>query len=247
MPSLNRVIHSAFKAALLLALGSFGGELFLDSTRTGRASFYHARHGHGACELPGTPPWDSLYVAVNKRDWQTSLACGACLMVGSDTDSVLVRVSDRCGGCKPGGLDLSPAAFRRLAPLGRGHTLVSWHYTACPDSNLSLNRTRGSSVHWSSLEVWGLPWPIERLSVASDTGWIPFHRQRYNHFTARKVPGLPWKIRMVDVRGRERVDSLLDLSPGATLHPDSSTISTDSVHADPANTGPNRADSLPGR
>lgn len=237
--------HPSFRLVpALLALSAVvaSADLALDSLRTGRASFYRSPRGRGACALPGTSPWDSLYAAVNKRDWRGSLACGACLRVVGDSDSVLVRVNDRCGGCKPGGLDLSPAAFRRLAPLGRGRTDISWHFEACPESSLAISRTRGSSVHWSSLQAWGLPWPAESLLVARDSGWIPFHRARHNHFTARKVPSLPWTVRLVDVRGRERIDSLLDLAPGATLQPDSAAALTDSV-----TTAPLDPDAIPAR
>lgn len=192
----------------------------LDSTRSGRASFYHAGNGRGACSLPAASPWDTLYAAINKHDWKGSASCGACLLVRNDSDSVIVRVHDRCGGCQPGALDLSRAAFRQLAPLGHGRIAISWHFAACPESSLSINRTSSSSIHWSSVQVWGLPWPTDSLSILRDTTWIPFQRQRNDRFTARDVPPAPWTVRLVDVRGRVRIDSTLPLEPGVTLHPD---------------------------
>lgn len=212
---------------------SVASSLDHDSLRTGRATFYRDKHGRGACALPRPAPWDTLYAAINRSDWRNSLVCGACAWVFGETDSVQVRIADRCGGCKPGGLDLSPAAFRKLAPLGRGRIDISWRFAPCPDSSLVLNRTRGSSVHWSSLQAWGLPWPIESLSVLSDTSTIPFKRQRHNRFTARKVPPSPWTIRTVDILGRERIDSLLELDPGATLRPDEVLGASDSSKARP--------------
>lgn len=203
-----------------VATTSVASSLDHDSLRTGRATFYRDKHGRGACALPRPAPWDTLYAAVGRGDWRNSLVCGACAWVFGSTDSVLVRIADRCPGCKPGGLDLSPAAFRKLAPLGRGRIDISWRFAPCPDSALVLNRTRGSSVHWSSLQAWGLPWPVESLAVVLDSSRIDFQRQRHNHFTARRVPSLPWTIRTVDLLGRERIDSLLELSPGSTLRPD---------------------------
>jgi expansin (peptidoglycan-binding protein) len=144
------------------------------------------------------------------------------MVVRRDTDSVLVRVSDRCPGCKPGGLDLSRAAFRRLAPLEVGRIAVSWHYVACPESSLVVRRTQGSSRFWSSLQAWGLPWPVETLSVANGSGWIGFHRERHNHFTARNLPPTPWTLRIVDVRGAVRIDSSLALEVGTSLNLDPS-------------------------
>lgn len=208
-----------------------------DSTRTGRASFYHARSGQGTCTLPATPPWDSFYVALNRRDFAKSLACGACVRVYHDSDSVLVRVVDRCGGCGKGKIDLSRAAFRKLATLGTGHIGVRWRFAPCPDSSYAVRRTLGSSGFWSSLQAWGMPWPVESLSVAAaDGSWQSFRRERHNHFTARKPPPLPWTLRSVDLFGRTRVDSLLDLNPGDTLLLDE--YEDDSVRIDPSSTTP---------
>ena len=208
------------RLALAFATAAGAGIVATDSVRTGHASFYGAGKGQGACSLPRTPPWDTLYAAINRHDWNRSGACASCIVVRGDTDSVLVRVTDRCGGCRKGGIDLSPGAFRRLAPLGRGRTAVSWRFAACPESSLSISRTRGSSNHWSSLQAWGLPWPVDSISVRSDTTWILFRRVRHNHFTARDLPPTPWIVRMVDVRGQERMDTALALEPGATLRPD---------------------------
>jgi expansin (peptidoglycan-binding protein) len=214
---------------LWLAPASVADRLHSDSTRSGIATFYHSRSGIGTCTLPPTAPWDSFYVSVNRKDFAKSLACGACMVVRHDTDSVLVRISDRCPGCRPGGLDLSRAAFRRLAPLGAGRIPVSWRYVACPDSSLVIRRTKGSSRFWSSLQVWGLPWPVESLSVADDGRWIRFHRERHNHFTARDLPSAPWTLRTVDVHHAARVDSALNLDPGTQLplEPVDSTDSED--------------------
>lgn len=209
-----------FSLALALATTASAGLVAPDSVRTGITSFYKAKGGRGACDLPGTHPWDTLYAAINRRDWTGSASCGACLMVRGDSDSVVVRVNDRCPGCKGGGIDISPAAFRRLAPLGRGRTAIAWRFTACPESSLAIARTRSSSVHWSSVQIWGLPWPTDSFLVRADTSWIPFRRQRHNHFTARGLPPTPWTVRLVDMLGRERIDSVLVLEPGVTLHPD---------------------------
>jgi len=202
-----------------------------DSTRTGRASFYHARSGQGTCTLPPRSPWDSLYVSVGRTDFAKSLACDACMMVRHEADSVMVRVIDRCQGCRKGKIDLSRAAFRKLASLGTGRIEVSWRFVPCPDSSYVLRRTNGSSGFWSSLQAWGLPWPVAELSVADADGkWQAFHRERHNHFTRRNLPDLPWTLRSVDLMGRVRIDSAVDLLPGDTLLMD--LTESDSTTAD---------------
>jgi len=238
-----RSAHLRFRllaALVALAPCARAHDLALDSLREGRASFYRAKPGRGACALPSSPTWDTLYAAINKLEYRGSQACGECLMVGNARDSVVVRVSDRCPGCQPGGLDLSPAAFRRLAPLGAGRIDIRWHPVACPDSVLTVSRTRGSSSFWSSLQVGGLPWPVDSVSVASsDTSWIVFRRQRHNSFVARGLPPAPWTLRTVDARGGVRVDSLVPLEPGRTVRlerplPAPPPSTTDSVAASPA-------------
>lgn len=251
----SRRLWASLLLLVFLAVPSVASSLDHDSLRTGRATFYRDKHGRGACALPRPAPWDTIYAAINRSDWRNSLVCGACAWVFGETDSVLVRIADRCGGCKPGGLDLSPAAFRKLAPLGRGRIDISWRFAPCPESTLFVNRTRGSSTHWSSLQAWGLPWPVESLSVLSDSTSIAFKRQRHNHFTARKVPALPWTIRTVDILGRERTDSLVDLAPGSTLDLDAPRLAPDSSgspSASPSEAPPSAPDSaqraiLPGR
>ncbi|XP_050528476.1 papain inhibitor-like [Daktulosphaira vitifoliae] len=42
--------------------------------------------------------------------------------------SVVVKIVDKCGGCKWGDIDVSRAAFRKLEPLSVGRTRVKWHY-----------------------------------------------------------------------------------------------------------------------
>lgn len=189
----------------------------LDSVRTGRATFYTGAAGRGACGLSASAPWDTLYAAVNRADWMGSLGCDACLQVWDDDgDSVTVRLVDRCPGCKPDEIDLSKPAFRRLSHPRNGRASVSWRFVACPDTAApAFRRERGSSVHWASLRVSGLPWPAESLAVAGpDSGWIPFSRRGHNRFTARRLPEPPWTVRTVDLAGAVRVDSNLAMEPG---------------------------------
>ena len=46
--------------------------------------------------------------------------CGRKLKVTKGKKSIVVTVVDTCPGCAPGSLDLTPAAFRKLAPLSVG-------------------------------------------------------------------------------------------------------------------------------
>ena len=46
--------------------------------------------------------------------------CGRKLKVTKGKKSIVATVVDTCPGCAPGSLDLTPAAFRKLAPLSVG-------------------------------------------------------------------------------------------------------------------------------
>ncbi|TLS23367.1 uncharacterized protein PpBr36_06195 [Pyricularia pennisetigena] len=56
--------------------------------------------------------------------------CGRKIRVSADggRDSIEVTVVDRCEGCKSTDLDLSPAAFRRLADESRGRVKGEWQW-----------------------------------------------------------------------------------------------------------------------
>ncbi|KAF8481176.1 RlpA-like double-psi beta-barrel-protein domain-containing protein-containing protein [Russula ochroleuca] len=57
--------------------------------------------------------------------------CGRKITAGYGGKSVIVTVTDRCGGCNETSLDFSPAAFQVLAPesVGRLHD-VEWTWTS---------------------------------------------------------------------------------------------------------------------
>jgi expansin (peptidoglycan-binding protein) len=42
--------------------------------------------------------------------------------------SVTVTVTDECPSCKPGDVDLSPAAFKKLASLDQGRIAINWKF-----------------------------------------------------------------------------------------------------------------------
>ena len=215
----------AKRSAILLALlivPVLGGDLLRsDSLRTGRASYYHARSGQGTCGLPPEAPWDSLYASLSPRDFSGAYSCGACVRVFRGSDSVTVRAGDRCHGCRGGGIDLSRAAFRALAPLSAGRIQVTWRFVACPDSSFAIRRTPGSSRHWSSFHAWGMPWPLASLSLQGEDGtWRTLHHERHGHFTLRPLPAFPWILRSTDVLGQERLDTLAEFDPGDTLRLD---------------------------
>lgn len=54
--------------------------------------------------------------------------CGRKIKVDRGSRSVVATIVDRCPECKRGDIDLSPAAFMRIASLTEGRVKVSWKF-----------------------------------------------------------------------------------------------------------------------
>ncbi|XP_055347311.1 uncharacterized protein LOC129594596 [Paramacrobiotus metropolitanus] len=99
----------------------------------GNATFYTP--AMGACGKVNTAK--EMVMAVSKeqygQDPKNALVCGICALVKADGSGkqVKVRVVDRCVKCAGASIDLSPAAFQKLASKNVGHIQVTWEYAFC--------------------------------------------------------------------------------------------------------------------
>ncbi|CAF1499222.1 unnamed protein product [Didymodactylos carnosus] len=102
----------------------------------GRCTYYNVNVGYTAC---GTRHGDHEHiVAMNAAQFDPytpngnpnrNSLCNRKIQVNGPRGSVEVRVVDRCPGCPSGGLDLSPAAFRKVAGnLDVGVVQVTWRW-----------------------------------------------------------------------------------------------------------------------
>ncbi|KAI0742257.1 RlpA-like double-psi beta-barrel-protein domain-containing protein-containing protein [Daedaleopsis nitida] len=102
-------------------------------TLSGDVTWYDT--GLGACGHANTDA--DFIVAVDHTTFDTwpgatanpnnNPLCGRTMRVDAGGRSVTVVITDKCMGCAPGSVDLSPTAFLQLAPLGVGriHGAVS--------------------------------------------------------------------------------------------------------------------------
>ncbi|KAG8745858.1 hypothetical protein FRC10_006885 [Ceratobasidium sp. 414] len=89
----------------------------------GQATYYNPSVGTGAC---GWRNKDSeMVVALSKSHYKGS--CGKYVTVTFGGKSVKCKVVDLCPGCGANALDMSPAAFKKLAPLSKGVFQASWN------------------------------------------------------------------------------------------------------------------------
>ncbi|EJT78380.1 hypothetical protein GGTG_03481 [Gaeumannomyces tritici R3-111a-1] len=129
------LLVSAVAGAALPAEAEAGNEArgLIEARANGDITWYNV--GLGACGKQNVDT--DLIVALNKADFDphtpngnpnNNKLCGKKMRVSYNGKSVDVTLRDRCAGCKKGDVDLSPAAFKKLAPLGNGRVKGSWKW-----------------------------------------------------------------------------------------------------------------------
>ncbi|KAI9362374.1 RlpA-like double-psi beta-barrel-protein domain-containing protein-containing protein [Pilaira anomala] len=99
---------------------------------SGTATFFTPNVG--SCGWKNKP--SDLIVAVNGKDMKNASGksnknplCGKMVEVtNSSGKKIRAKIVDTCPGCSKGDLDLSPAAFSKLAPLSKGILKIKWRY-----------------------------------------------------------------------------------------------------------------------
>jgi hypothetical protein len=94
-------------------------------SRSGQGTFYDV--GHGSC---GTTNNDKQMVAAISALLMTGNSyCGKSILVkGKNGVSVSLKVVDTCPGCSEGDIDMSRAAFAKLAKLSDGRIPITWSF-----------------------------------------------------------------------------------------------------------------------
>jgi len=188
------------------------------ATITGTATHY-VLSGTGNCSYP-SPPADGLYVALSPAEYHGAAACGGYVEVSGPGGSVRAEVIDQCPPCAAGHIDLSEAAFARIAPLSAG--LVSVTYRAVADPPLpapvSLRVKEGSSRYWLALLVMNTGNPLASVQVQSAPGgWRDLVRADFGYWIASSGAGDgPFTVRLTDTAGHRVTVRGVTLDPGVT-------------------------------
>lgn len=94
-------------------------------SRSGEITYYAP--GLGACGR--TNSGGDMIVAVSASRYDSSSLCGKRIRVTGPKGTVNVKVVDRCAGCAPDDLDLSPTAFKKaVGELGLGRVRGTWDF-----------------------------------------------------------------------------------------------------------------------
>lgn len=179
----------------------------------GDATHYDAS-GAGRCSFEASP--DRLVAAIAGADYAHAAWCGACLAVAGPLGEVIVRVVDRCSGCKHGDLDLSREAFARIAPTTAGRVRVAWREVGCPvDGPIAYQRKPGSNAQWTAIQLRNHRYAIGELAVRDAGGsYRALFRGDDNYFVARGLGDGPVALRVTDAYGHALEDTGAVLGDG---------------------------------
>jgi expansin (peptidoglycan-binding protein) len=176
---------------------------------SGESTYYKAT-GKGNCSFDATD--DLMVAAINTKDYANAAMCGTYLDVSGPNGSVIVRVVDRCPGCKPGGLDLSRQAFERIAETAAGRVPVSWQVVSGTISGpVAYQYMDGTTRYWTAIQLRNHRWPVATLEIMPKgaSEWIRVERRAYNYFVhPRPIAAGPLRVRVSAATGETLEDEL---------------------------------------
>ena len=215
----NRWLSSSLLLAaalvLLMTWRLSSGVACAATASSGRATFYELEQ-LGNCSFHDVRVAD-LYVALGPGEYRAAAACGGFLDVSGPKGTVRVKVVDQCPECERGHLDLSRAAFGRIADVGKGSVAVRYATVVDPPVGpLSFRVKEGSSRFWFALQVDDHGNALRSVQVRSGGGaWRTLARADFNYWISETGAGTgPFQVRVADVRGHTAEVSGIRLRPG---------------------------------
>jgi hypothetical protein len=211
----------------------------------GQAYFYNPADGEGSCSF-GRLPADGLYVSLAAPQYAGGASCGSYLNVSGPDGTVRAEVVDLCPGCTNGGVDLSQAAFGRVADTAAGTAEVSYRLVRdpMPPAPVEVRIARSSSAGWLALQVINNGNPLGSVAVAP-TGsgapgrWQPLTLNSDGYWVAATGAGPgPFMVRITDIFGDRVVADGIRLSPGSVQYTGLLMYHADTAGSGPASAGP---------
>ena len=173
----------------------------------GEATFYTFAHRMGNCSFE-RPPADMLVGALNTAQYARSAACGACVRIAGPKGETTIRIVDRCPRCRRGDIDLSRAAFERIADCEQGRVPIRWRVVPCAVDGPIRYHFTGSRYGWSGLQIRNHRHAIAKVEWLADGGVIELERQNHNYFARAASMGAgPYTLRVTDVQGGTLTDA----------------------------------------
>lgn len=186
-------------------------------TAVGQAGSYSISSGsYGACGLPNT---DGVTAAIASSRWIGSGHCGECLDVSGPLGSTIVQITDECVGCTHD-LDMTPAAFAKIANPAQGLANISWQRVDCPVSGgITIQVANSINAFYFSALVENTLQGVAGVAFApSGSGTFqPLTRETYNYFDfSGTVNNYPLTLRLTSQSGEAlQLSASINMTSGA--------------------------------
>ncbi|POM58017.1 Hypothetical protein PHPALM_37396 [Phytophthora palmivora] len=182
-----------------------------DTYYTGSSlSYTHEKFSAGNCNFMYDPGVGNYYAALNNDQWDSTLNCGRCAEVSSDTTSVTVYIVDKCDECEDEGLGLSPLVFNQLTRSDSSSN-TSWKFVDCPvRGSIEYCANSLSTNSWLALQPANSVTGVASMKIdnqnttVADTGY---------YFVLSKVDMSAVNIELTSISG-ETIKETLSLSAG---------------------------------
>ncbi|MEU7891803.1 expansin EXLX1 family cellulose-binding protein [Nonomuraea sp. NPDC049152] len=208
-----------------------GTAVDVEPTRSGTALHYQGEAGN--CSITGA----ELYASVSVEEYAGSEACGGYLDVKGPRGTVRVEVVDSCPTCRSGELDLSTAAFSRIADPRSGVARVAYHSVRDPElgRGLAFRVRKGSTAGWLALQVLDHGNPLRKVEVRGNDDWRDLERGSDGYWVASGGAGAgPFDLRVTDVHDQRATVEGVDLAPDEIQRTTTRLYGTAPASASPA-------------
>ncbi|HUY51075.1 MAG TPA: expansin EXLX1 family cellulose-binding protein [Streptosporangiaceae bacterium] len=192
----------------------------------GHAVFYDPGAATGSCSL-GPFPATGWYASLPPRAYASGVACGSYLEVRGPSGTVRAEVVDSCADCRTETIDLSRAAFERIADPRSGTVAVSYWPAADPPLRgpLVLRVSTAAGPRSLAIQVINHGNRLTSVEVAAGSGnrWQRLAADPDGYWTglsgtgqagAGRAGGRRIRVRITDVMGHQVVVSGVKLGTG---------------------------------
>ncbi|KAF0700306.1 Aste57867_9119 [Aphanomyces stellatus] len=249
MPSLLSPIR---RLPLLMRIGIFvrgsavAGAVALlacaDDFSRGDVTAYSSDWRHGNCGFESlfgqtNSAAQTYFAALNDPDWDYKMNCGRCASVkctsaecAASGRPITVMITDHCGECAKGALDLSDQAFLAVTGHTPSRYAIEWSFVDCPSTfvsgNIEYAVKDGSSPWWFAIQPRNFARGVAKVELLTHGAatWTTLIGPAVNHidsfyFLTTSSSGLatgPIQIRVTSIAGDVVVDSFPSLPAGDT-------------------------------
>lgn len=210
----------------VISFSAASSQSFCDTTwYTGEGTQYGGVAGSNGGNCGIWVDEDDIYTcALNHSQYDSSMACGACIHAYGPIGDITIKVVDRCPECKPGDIDFSTGSFVKVATLEAGRVPIKWQFVPCPlaeeQKTIRVFYDAGTSPYYFKAMFSNLFVALKTVEFLDDDGsWVNIHREMYNYFVhpgglgGDKTKVGPYSFRLTSWTGEQVVAENIDAVP----------------------------------